>query len=653
MAFPDDFDRADGPLGSDWSVASGACAIVDGAAVASAESFVLCAAQTEAGAQDHYIVIPKVGGEYFRTGLIVKSDATAANFYFVEVESLSGTLTITRGWRYNSGWGGTATATMATPAGDTLELRVTYSSGVTTGYVNGVSQITLSDADYASQAYFGFYIAGNTGTVNAFDSSDVPEASLNITPDPLYVGGGLVLVTATLTGETWDPENPADTTFTVDHGTIDAQAITSETTATLYYTPADYLGTITFTESKFSLSDTVDATVIPPEGEGEGACPFDAEFIEVANNTEPHYSGDALMTEGTLVSATEAPELNISVVQAIAEIWAGMYHWGHLHPPEGATDRLSILWELVNDGNEPGMGPFDTPSGIPLMHQLDEVRTSLADLRTGAEWDLSDLALVLGGSPVKSHADILNAIGSSVDYSDVIDAISQLRGNNVATLAATFTQIAQIRTGGLYTLGDVLEAISGLGSGISVDLGPIMTKLRTIQPNEAYDLTSLTSLLVNLGNVAAAISNSLTAYRTPSAYTVQHILDAILAARTAIIAAVERRRVPPIWPGAELVTFGESYDLSTTAVITAPMDGVLVNITGTDPGTSFFQYQGMRAWRHIGGLTFFQEGGYCETHQALGFASAIYSPKEMVRASGVRLFLGHGPQGTIRPWTIN
>lgn len=480
-----------------------------------------------------------------------------------------------------------------------------------------------------------------------------PSTSMEVTPDPLYVGGGPTQLTATLTAGTWDPDNQSDTTFSVDHGTIDAQHITSETTVQLYYTPADYLGTITFSETKYTLSDAVTATLIPPEEGGPGFCPFDAEFIELANSSEKRTIDDQLMTENSVVTGFDYPFNNLTVPEALGEIWVALFHTG-MALPEGHVGTLThLLWELINGSRDPAVSVWPDPSGVPLMQQLDEIRTDLNDLRTGAEWNLDDLALVLGGSPVKSHADILNAIGSAVGYSSVIDAISQLRGDSLSTVREVLLQLATIRTGGFYTLGDVLEAISGLGSGISVDLGPILTKLHEIQPNESYDLTTLTSLLVNLGNAVGAISNSLTSYRTPSMYTVQHILDAIAAARAAIVAAVERVRVPPIWPGAESVTLGASYDLSTTAVVTEPMDGVLVNITGTDPGTSFFQYQGMRAWRHIGGLTFFQEGGYCETHQALGFSSAIYVPKSMVRASGVRLFLGHGPQGTLRPWTIN
>lgn len=476
--------------------------------------------------------------------------------------------------------------------------------------------------------------------------------SMDITPDPLWVGAGQTLMTATLTGESWTPGSPGSSTISADHGTVDHQWIDSATTLYFLYTPADYVGTITFTESEFSIEATIQATAVPPEGGGGPECPFDADFIELANASEKRNQADQLMTEGSVVTGFDYPFNNLTVPEALGEIWVALFHTG-MPLPEGMPGSLAeTLWELVNGRHDPAVGPWSEPSGVPLMHQLDEIRADLNDLRTGADWGLDDLALVLGGSPVKSHADILNAIGSSVDYSSVVDAITQLRGDNLATVRNVLLQLATIRTGGFYTLGDVMEAISGLGSGISVDLGPILTKLHEIQPNEAYDLTTLTSLLVNLGNVTGAISNSLTSYRTPNSYTVQHILDAIAALRTAVLAAIERVRVPPIWPGAENVQLGAAYDLSTTAVVTEPMDGVLVDITGTDPGTSFFQYQGMRAWRHIGGLTFFQEGGYCETHQALGFSSAIYVPKTMHRASGVRLFLGHGPQGTLRPWTI-
>jgi len=110
--------------------------------------------------------------------------------------------------------------------------------------------------------------------------------------------------------------------------------------------------------------------------------------------------------------------------------------------------------------------------------------------------------------------------------------------------------------------------------------------------------------------------------------------------------------VPPIWPGAANVTLGTLYDLAKTATISEPMDGVLVVISGFPNYSYKYQYDDIPSYRHIGGLSFFDDQGHSETYQGLGFASAIYTPRTMRRAAGVRYFTDHSPVGTIQPWTI-
>jgi hypothetical protein len=86
--------------------------------------------------------------------------------------------------------------------------------------------------------------------------------------------------------------------------------------------------------------------------------------------------------------------------------------------------------------------------------------------------------------------------------------------------------------------------------------------------------------------------------------------------------------------------------------VTAAMDGVTVEVTSVDSNTLYYTYGGTKAYRHIGGIAFYNDVGHVEQWQALGFESAIYTPKTMARAAGFRLFTGRGAAGTITPWTI-
>lgn len=109
---------------------------------------------------------------------------------------------------------------------------------------------------------------------------------------------------------------------------------------------------------------------------------------------------------------------------------------------------------------------------------------------------------------------------------------------------------------------------------------------------------------------------------------------------------------PPVWPGASHVTLGSAVALSTGLTITAAMDGIIVTITSVPVTTSFFQFDDVKSWRYIGGLSFFDDDGHQEFPQGLGFQTAVYSPKEMLHASGVKVRTQPGIVGTVQPWTI-
>ena len=111
---------------------------------------------------------------------------------------------------------------------------------------------------------------------------------------------------------------------------------------------------------------------------------------------------------------------------------------------------------------------------------------------------------------------------------------------------------------------------------------------------------------------------------------------------------------PPVWPGIDNVTLGDPVDLAPGLTITEAMDGVDVSITGTEPNYSYwFTYDDLRAYRSVGALVFLDDQGHAEAYQALNFASAVYCPRTMKRASALKLFSSHGLTGTVTPWTIN
>lgn len=115
---------------------------------------------------------------------------------------------------------------------------------------------------------------------------------------------------------------------------------------------------------------------------------------------------------------------------------------------------------------------------------------------------------------------------------------------------------------------------------------------------------------------------------------------------------VEKLSASPVWPGLASVTLGVPVAISTGLTITTPMHGVIVNLTSEPSKSSFFTFDDENSYRNLGALSFRSDNGDQEPSQSLGFTSAVYSPKSMVKAAGVKLRFVGGVSGTVTPWVI-
>lgn len=440
-----------------------------------------------------------------------------------------------------------------------------------------------------------------------------PVESMEITPDPVWVGGGLVVLTATGTYTDWDPDNQLDTVFSVDYGTLSAQHIESATVVTLYYTPDDYLGPITFTETKYGLEDQINSTVIPPEGGAGGACPFDQDFIDTANATVLADNRGLPTLQSIIVPAAQGWG-NVYLQEAIADLWYSHFRPEFLDPDQQqAADRIAFLWQILNGSVSPPTGPFASPPSEPIHNTIMAIRDWL-NPGGNTYTDLADVVELLGGTPtIYSNADIMTAIGnlSAGSNQDVLDALAAYFGTNPPTIRQLGDMLSDIATIAGYTLGDVLDAIADTQSAVA-----------------------------SVGTTVSTISTNLT-------NGVQAILDAI-GAIPAPVAPVQA----PIWPGLASVTLGTPTALLDSMDIAGPMDGLIVAASGADAGTAHYTYHDVKAYRNVGALAFYTDRGDIEPFQTLGFEAAIYTPRTMVRAGGAKLFTSRGLSGTVRTWTI-
>jgi hypothetical protein len=106
----------------------------------------------------------------------------------------------------------------------------------------------------------------------------------------------------------------------------------------------------------------------------------------------------------------------------------------------------------------------------------------------------------------------------------------------------------------------------------------------------------------------------------------------------------------PVWPGLANVTLGASQQLAMGVTVPGPLDGVLIAITGVPSWKGYFTFDDVRSYRNVGAVTFVTDNGDEEMPQTLGFQTAVYTPKSMVRASGAKLRTETGVQGTVTPW---
>jgi hypothetical protein len=111
--------------------------------------------------------------------------------------------------------------------------------------------------------------------------------------------------------------------------------------------------------------------------------------------------------------------------------------------------------------------------------------------------------------------------------------------------------------------------------------------------------------------------------------------------------------VAPVWPGIANVTLLTPVALSAGFSITEPMDGVIVDITVPPAGRGSYSYDGVLSFQNVGSLSFFTDDGDQEFQLSLGFTSAVYCCRAMVRAAGVRVRTVPGLTGTVTPWTVN
>lgn len=279
--------------------------------------------------------------------------------------------------------------------------------------------------------------------------------------------------------------------------------------------------------------------------------------------------------------------------------------------------------------------------------------TAIGAIPTGPQ--LAGQAVTLPAPPAGygglNSADTGNAVWSFVlgQGEDAGSALDDLYGSRISLFGNTFPSIPGFPWMAAYSLnawqnyaeGNIIPpAVLDASSILSTDASILAWANRTGHGPNGWTNTAFRSSTVpmQLDQNRADVKWIIT--MTPAQFAAFQVVP-------------KAPHIPPVWPGLGKATFLTPHALLDQLTITAPMDGISIAIASAPTRLSFFQFDDLRSYRNLGAISFFSDNGDQEPAQTMGFDEAIYTPRTMVRAGGVKIRVTGGVVGTIFPWTIN
>lgn len=652
-SFYDNFERANGAPGGDWVQQTGSPTIAGGRLQGAAQWVAVNTAISDAGRMEVSVHALYGGTATIFAGPIVKADPGTANAYMARIYLVTGV------YYFQLCKGGTGGQTVL--ASESLgayfppynTIYISWDQGNLTATLNGGHTLTAIDNDYSAQIYGGAHGYAAASGVDDILIVAGAASELLVSPDPIPNYGECTEVTISRADASWTPGTPGSPIFTVDHGTITAQTVDSATSATLTYCPGTFLGNATFTDPTTGQTVTVlvtsDPTLVEPPG-GGAECRLDEAGAALINDT----ADEAPLTKRLFARNSYVGTAPIDVTYEETIRWLADYlinnGWNDINPPDATIARI-LMW--VSGGYLPTMATPAPPSQTTLKEDLAGILDEQTELADNILSYFTALTETLGGSPVLSHQDLLDAIqaGGGGGNADVLAQLDAMWGPAFPTLTDLRQLLIFLQGTHPWSLDDVVSriddrptnlafttAIAGLSGGI----GALALEIAALAAAETADAASSAAGAASAaGALAWLLANGPTLVDT-----LHDIIDLLKPASPA-------KALPPIWPGVDRVTYGPTIPIESNQEVVGPMHGVEVVITGCQSGTRFFDYDGVRNYGHIGALTFFNDANYSELYQTLGSARAVYVPKTMAQASVCRLYRSRQVTGTIRPWTVN
>lgn len=632
--FYDDFQRADGSLGTGWGTPYGSPGISGGYVVGASYWTAVTTSVTDADFQDVTVKSAFITGQTQTAGPLIKGAEGGRSGYWCNFVYTGGAWYFRLYRRDASASYQLASADYPTTPPYLTTMRITYDQGDITATVDGAYTLTATDTTYALNVHMGMVSTNGHGAIADFRAVGTQQSGLSITPEIIGAFGLQWSLEALGTSTAWEAGTPGSPTFTCDHGEIDSQTVATSTTATLLYSPGEYLGPVVFTDPSTGETDTIMVTSNPAYLPEFALCPFDEGFINMANRSDTGTT-PRLITDNIVVVAGEPPATDLTFLNAISDLWYMVKNG--TSPGSGNSslaDQLDDVLMWISGGYLPTMATPQPPPQTTLKEDTESLTTSIDEIRTANAWTLGSVITEICGEGVPQITDVLAAIAGIEGGSnqDVLDALAAYFGANPPTIEQLGLMVEGIATVAGYNLADVLDAIAAIPAANNAD---VIARIDQVQPNTAYTMSTTAASLLNLATDVNALGIEVAAVKA----LVEEILAAIGPAEHA-----------PVWPGMENVTLGEEVALVDQLVLDGPMDGVLIHVT-TPPTRTGLRMVGAQPYDYsVGEIAFAADNGYIEPWQYMGFRTALFTPKSMVQASSALLRVLAGAGGTARTW---
>lgn len=646
----DDFNRADGPVGGDWVVKSGAFTIASNKLMATSTGVIVTGQATAPGASMAQAVVSITTSSTGIAMPAIRINSTGTRGWGVSAYH-NGSNTVIRRVAFQDGVQYPAESyTLVGQTPSTATLRIAWSAGTVYCYINGTQVLSAVDSGYSGQTGLGVYLNSTVQTVDDFSCSGDGTPQLLISPRVVGTEDGDQLISVLGVGVTWTPGTPGTPSFSVNAGSVVSQQVTSTTNATVVFSPPATPQVVTFSDVADGLSSTitvVDGTYL---GGGTGGVGGLSEAVISWLETQAPHAGIVAKQENGVVTAGATLDIKtvLGGVTLQTEATVGP-------DPENspALGLLPVLWRLVNGGYDPAIGPFPEPPVTPLAQLLGTLAAEFAAFRDPSTFTIQDIMDGLRGTGDYTHADLYAAIGgiSGGSNQDVLDYLDTIRGDEVTTLANIYAALAAIRTVNTYHLGDVKTWIESARGTDLPTIRDVLTKLGPSSVNIDTKINALSDLIVTETTIQGMLDILLAAISGRTGVSIADVYD--------LVDDLPNQLPTPITKGHPLVAPTDSWTLGTPVAlaeavqIDVGMDGILVDVVDRPSGVKEYPVGDYAMIFRAGYCAFINPMGYVEEPQYLSFTKGIYIPKTCTRAAGVLVKPNQGQTGTVTPYTVD